>query len=105
MHVAFLAKRNHLLHVRTNSLGLGHGGLHAVLYDDGRDQIAQQRIAMAGVASEFESCIAVAHDVLLAFGIRFFLGSSLISESRPGAADFTFMFSVSVGSWRSTESC
>src|SRR5262249_9525148 len=69
MYVALLPQRDHLFHVRTDSLGLGHGGLHAVLNNDGRDQVAQQRIAMAGVASEFESCIAMAHDVLLAFEI------------------------------------
>src|SRR3569623_1884644 len=68
MHIALLAQRDHLLHVRSNSLGLGHGCLHAVFDNDGRDQVAQQRITMAGIASEFESCIAVAHDVLLAFG-------------------------------------
>ena len=61
VHVALLAQRNHLLHMRTHRLGLGHGGLHAVFHDDGRDQVAQQRAAMAGVASEFESCIAMAH--------------------------------------------
>jgi hypothetical protein len=53
--------------VRTDSLGLGHGGLDAVFYDDGRDQVAQQSATMAGVASELESCIAMAHDVKLAF--------------------------------------
>ncbi len=59
--IALLAEGNHLFHVGTDSLGLGHGGLHAVFHEDGRNQIAQERAAMAGVASELESCIAMAH--------------------------------------------
>jgi hypothetical protein len=61
VQIALLAQGDHLFNVRTDSLGLGHGGLHAVFHDDGRDQVAQQRAAMAGVASELESCIAMAH--------------------------------------------
>ena len=63
MEIALLAEGDHLFDVRTDSFGLGHGGLHAIFYDDGRDQVAQQSATMAGVASEFVSCIAMAHDV------------------------------------------
>ena len=61
MQIALFAQGDHLFHVRTDSLGLGHGGLHAVFYDYGRNQVAQQSATMAGVASELESCIAMAH--------------------------------------------
>jgi hypothetical protein len=59
--IAFLAQSNHFLHVRTHRLGLGPGGVYAVFEDKGRGQGAQQGAAMAGVPSEFESCIAMAH--------------------------------------------
>src|SRR5262249_2379367 len=61
MQVALLAQGNQLLHVRTNRLRLGDSRLDAVFKNDGRDQVAQQSAAVAGVASEFVSCIAVAH--------------------------------------------
>src|SRR3974390_120532 len=61
MPIALLAQRNHLFHVRTDSLGLGYGRLNAVFHDNRRDQVAQQCAAVAGVASEFETCIAMAH--------------------------------------------
>src|SRR5258708_25576157 len=61
VQIALLAQGNHLFNQRTNSLGLGHGGLHAVFHEDRRDQVAQQSAAVAGVASELESCIAMAH--------------------------------------------
>jgi hypothetical protein len=62
VQIALLAQGDHFFDVRTNGLGLGHGSLHAVFFDDGRDQVAQQRAAMAGIASELESCIAMAHN-------------------------------------------
>ena len=65
MQIALLAQGDHLFDERTNGLGLGDGRLDAIFDDDGRDQVAQQSAAMAGVASEFESCIAMAHDVAL----------------------------------------
>jgi len=65
VQIALLAQCDHLFHVRTNSLGLGHGGLHAIFHDYGRDQIAQQGATVAGVASELESCIAMAHGATL----------------------------------------
>jgi hypothetical protein len=36
VQIALLAQGDHLFNVRTDSLGLGHGGLHAVFDDDGR---------------------------------------------------------------------
>jgi hypothetical protein len=51
--------------VRTNRLGLGHGGLHTIFYQDGRDQVAQKGAPVAGIASELESCIAMAHNKTL----------------------------------------
>src|ERR1039458_681524 len=68
VQIALLAQGDHLFNQRTDSLGLGHGGLHAVFHEDGRDQVAQQGAAMAGVASELESCVAMAH-VKLSFDI------------------------------------
>src|SRR3954466_6616179 len=62
VQIALLAESDHLFDMGADSLGLGHGGLHAVFHEDGRDQVAQQRATMAGVASELESCIAMAHD-------------------------------------------
>ena len=67
VQIALLAERDHFLNVRTNRLGLGHGRLHAVFFNYGRHQVAQKRAAMAGVASEFVSCIAMAHDEKLSF--------------------------------------
>ncbi len=64
MQVALLAQSDQLLHVRTDGFRLGDGRLDAVFQNDGRDQVAQQSAAVASVASEFESCIAVAHDNL-----------------------------------------
>src|SRR6202012_4177366 len=61
VQVALLSQGDQLLHVRTRGLGLGDGGMHAVFKKNGRDQVAQQRAAVAGVASEFVSCIAMAH--------------------------------------------
>ena len=63
VQIALFAEGDHLLHVRANRLGLGHGRLHAVFHNNGRDQVTQQSRAMAGIASELESCIAMAHDV------------------------------------------
>src|SRR5665213_2030354 len=67
VEIALFAEGDHLFDVRADRLGLGNGGLDAVFYDDGRDQIAQQSATVTGVASELESCIAMAHDVKLAF--------------------------------------
>jgi hypothetical protein len=64
VQIALLAQGDHLFNQRTDGLGLGHGGLDAVFDDDGRNQIAQQRAAVAGIASELESCIAMAHKKL-----------------------------------------
>src|SRR4051794_10503229 len=64
VQIALLAEGDHLFDVRANSLGFGHGGLHAVFHEDGRNQVAQQGATVAGVASELESCIAMAHDVV-----------------------------------------
>jgi len=61
VQIALLAEGDHLFDMRADCLGLCHGGLHAVFDEDGRDQVAQQRAAVAGVASEFESCITMAH--------------------------------------------
>jgi hypothetical protein len=61
MQVALLAQGDQLFHVRTDGFRLGDGRLDTVFQNDGRDQVAQQSAAVAGVASEFESCIAVAH--------------------------------------------
>jgi hypothetical protein len=61
VQIAILTQCDHFFNQRTNSLGLGHGGLHAIFHDDGRDQIAQEGATMAGVSSELESCIAMAH--------------------------------------------
>jgi hypothetical protein len=62
VQITLLAQGDHLFDERTDRLGLGHGRLHAVFFDNGRDQVSQERAAMAGVASEFESCIAMAHN-------------------------------------------
>jgi len=67
VQIALLAQGDHLFNQRTDGLGLGQGGLDAVFDEDGGDQIAQQGATMAGVASELESCIAMAHGVLLSF--------------------------------------
>ena len=69
VQIALLAQGDHLFNQRTDGLGLGQGGLDAVFDEDGGDQIAQQGATMAGVASELESCIAMAHDKTL-FRIR-----------------------------------
>ncbi len=61
MQIALLAQRDQFFNVRPRRLRLGDGRLYAVFQNDGRDQIAQQSAAVAGVASEFVSCIAVAH--------------------------------------------
>src|SRR3954465_8413860 len=74
--IALLAESDHLFDVRANCLGLGHGSFHAVFHEDGRDQVAQQGATVAGVASELESCIAMAHDVKLSFGLQW----SVISD-------------------------
>ena len=34
VQIALLAQGDHLFHVRTDRLGLGHGGLHAVFHDE-----------------------------------------------------------------------
>jgi hypothetical protein len=65
VEIALLAEGDHFFDQRTDSLRLGDGGLDAIFNDDGGDQVAQQSAAVAGVASEFESCIAMAHDVAL----------------------------------------
>ena len=51
MQVASLAQGDQLFDVRTRSLGLGDRRLHPVLEKNGRDQVAQQGAAVAGVAS------------------------------------------------------
>jgi hypothetical protein len=61
MKIALLAQGDHLFDVRTDSLGLGDGCLYTVFREDGRNQVAQQGAAMTGIASELESCIAMAH--------------------------------------------
>jgi len=72
MKIALFAEGDHLFNQRTNCLGLGHGGLHPVFDEDGSNQVAQQRAAMAGIASELESCIAMAHGCysLSVIGVR-----------------------------------
>jgi len=65
MKVALLTERDEFFDVRARGLGLGDGSLDAVLQDDRRDQVAQQSAAMAGVSSQFESCIAMTHGVSL----------------------------------------
>jgi hypothetical protein len=62
VQIALFAKGNHLLYERTHRLGLGHGRFHTIFQKHGRRQIPQQSAAVAGVASEFESSIAMAHD-------------------------------------------
>jgi hypothetical protein len=61
MQVTLLSERNELLNMRTHGLGLGDRGRYAILENDGRHQVPQQSAAMAGVPSQFESCIAVTH--------------------------------------------
>jgi hypothetical protein len=70
MQIALLAQGDHLLDEGTDGLGLGYGRVHAIFFDNGGHQVAQQRAAMAGVASKFESCIAMAHDEKLSFSER-----------------------------------
>ena len=48
---AVLAERDHALNQRAGGLGLGHGGVNAVVDDDGCDEVAKQGAAMAGVAT------------------------------------------------------
>ena len=67
VQIALLAQGDHLLDDGPDGLGLGYGRVHAIFFDNRRHQIPQQRAAMAGVASEFESCIAMAHDEKLSF--------------------------------------
>jgi len=51
VQIATLAQGDQLFYVGTSGLGLGDGRLYTVLKKNGRDQVAQQGAAMAGVAS------------------------------------------------------
>src|SRR5580700_7414041 len=61
MKIALLAQGDELLHVGPRSFGLRDGGDDAIFQKNGRDEIAQQRAAMARVPAEFESSIAMTH--------------------------------------------
>src|SRR5882762_1376712 len=61
MDVATLAQSDHLLYQRANCLCLGDGRFNAILDDNRGHQVTQQSAAMAGIASEFESCITMPH--------------------------------------------
>jgi hypothetical protein len=61
VQVTALAQRDQFLYVGTRGLGLGDSGHDTVFQQDGRHQVAQQGAAVAGVASEFVSSIAMAH--------------------------------------------
>src|SRR5215469_1317452 len=69
VNATVLAERNHALHERAGGLGLGHGGVNAVIDDDGGDEVAKQGAAMAGVATQLESAFTVAHGDLLRSGL------------------------------------
>jgi hypothetical protein len=61
VHVAALAEGDHLFDDGPRGLCLGDGRLDLVVEKNGGHQVAQKRAAVAGVPSEFESCIAMTH--------------------------------------------
>jgi hypothetical protein len=69
VNAAILAQRNHLLNQRLGRLGLGNGGVNAIVQNNRGNKVAKQSAAMAGIASQLESAITVAHDDLLRPGL------------------------------------
>jgi hypothetical protein len=61
VNAAVLAEGNHLLDERTRGLGLGKGGLNAIIDDDGGYKVAQKSATVTGVAAEFEAAITMTH--------------------------------------------
>src|SRR2546423_629173 len=59
--ISALAERDHLFDGRTQGFGFGNRGLNALFDYERSGHVAQQRAAMRGGTSEFESCHFVTH--------------------------------------------
>src|SRR3954463_1746956 len=62
VQVTLARERDELLDLRLDRLGLGLGGLDALVVDDLDAEVGEQRLAMGAVAAELMSRLLMAHD-------------------------------------------